>query len=73
MGRDPNRLCEFYEKMWFMHMQVPDLRFGQVMECFFEYCKTQESLPGDYIIKGIHGEFYACKPDVFAETYEEVK
>lgn len=47
MGRDPNRLCEFYEKMWFMHMQVPDLRFGQVMECFFEYCKTQENLPND--------------------------
>ena len=28
---------------------------------------------GDYIIMGIRGEFYACKPDIFAETYEEVK
>lgn len=28
--------------------------------------------PGDYIIKGIKGEFYSCKPDVFKETYEEV-
>ena len=27
---------------------------------------------GDYIIKGIKGEFYACKPDIFKETYEEV-
>ena len=27
---------------------------------------------GDYIIKGIHGEFYACKPDIFNQTYEEV-
>ena len=27
---------------------------------------------GDYIIKGIHGEFYPCKPDIFKETYEEV-
>lgn len=27
---------------------------------------------GDYIIKGVHGEFYPCKPDVFAKTYEEV-
>ena len=26
--------------------------------------------PGDYIIKGVHGEFYPCKPDVFEETYE---
>lgn len=28
---------------------------------------------GDYIIKGIHGEFYPCKPDIFKETYEEVQ
>ena len=28
---------------------------------------------GDYIIKGIHGEFYPCKPDIFEETYKLVK
>ena len=27
----------------------------------------------DYIIKGIRGEFYPCKPDIFKKTYEEVK
>lgn len=27
---------------------------------------------GDYIIKGISGEFYPCKPDIFEKTYEEV-
>ena len=27
---------------------------------------------GDYIIKGIAGEFYPCKPDIFKETYETV-
>ncbi len=27
---------------------------------------------GDYIIKGVAGEFYACKPDIFALTYENV-
>lgn len=26
--------------------------------------------PGDWIIKGVKGEFYPCKPDVFAQTYE---
>jgi hypothetical protein len=26
--------------------------------------------PGDYIIKGVQGEFYPCKPDIFATTYE---
>lgn len=25
--------------------------------------------PGDWIIKGVHGEFYPCKPGIFAETY----
>jgi len=25
---------------------------------------------GDYIIKGVKGEFYACKPDIFSMTYE---
>lgn len=28
---------------------------------------------GDYVIKGISGEFYPCKPDIFHKTYEEVK
>ena len=27
--------------------------------------------PGDMIIKGVNGEFYPCKPDIFAKTYEE--
>lgn len=27
---------------------------------------------GDYIIKGIKGEFYPCKPDIFELTYEQV-
>jgi hypothetical protein len=26
----------------------------------------------DYIIKGVAGEFYACKPEIFALTYENV-
>jgi hypothetical protein len=26
----------------------------------------------DYIIKGIKGEFYPCKPDIFQASYEEV-
>ena len=28
---------------------------------------------GDYIIRGVHGEFYPCKPDIFAKTYEVVE
>lgn len=29
--------------------------------------------PGDWIITGVHGENYPCKPDIFAETYEAVE
>lgn len=27
---------------------------------------------GDWIIKGVKGEFYPCKPDIFEQTYEAV-
>lgn len=29
--------------------------------------------PGDYIITGIKGEHYPCKPDIFEQTYEKVE
>jgi hypothetical protein len=28
---------------------------------------------GDWIIRGVNGEFYPCKPDIFAATYEKVE
>ena len=28
---------------------------------------------GDYIIKGVNGEFYPCKPDIFEKTHEIVE
>jgi hypothetical protein len=28
---------------------------------------------GDWIIKGVKGEFYPCKPDIFQQTYELVE
>lgn len=34
---------------------------------------VMEASIGDYIIKGINGEFYPCKPDIFKATYEKVK
>ncbi len=57
---------------------------GQGPECVCtgesDVLYTIETLEGpmhvatdDWIIKGIKGEFYPCKPDIFAETYEEVK
>lgn len=34
---------------------------------------TLSAAPGDWIIKGVQGEFYPCKPDIFAATYEPVE
>lgn len=31
---------------------------------------VMQASEGDYIIKGVQGEFYACKPDIFEQTYE---
>ncbi len=33
---------------------------------------TMRAEPGDWIITGINGERYPCKPDIFAKTYEPV-
>ena len=42
-----------------------------------EYIETLEGTmkadKGDYVITGIRGERYPCKPDIFKQTYEEVK
>jgi hypothetical protein len=32
---------------------------------------TMTASPGDWIIRGVQGEFYPCKPDIFDATYEE--
>ena len=33
---------------------------------------TMRAEPGDYIIRGVKGEFYPCKPDIFLATHEPV-
>lgn len=34
---------------------------------------TMAADEGDWIIRGVEGEFYPCKPDIFAKTYEEAE
>ena len=34
---------------------------------------TMTAQPGDWIIKGVRGEFYPCKPDIFQATYESAE
>ena len=43
---------------------------------FFHYIPTLEGdikvQKGDWIVQGVNGEFYPCKPDIFDKTYEPV-
>ena len=60
----PSWLCEAYKN---------GKIFKEGRELFIKTLEGNMKVSnGDYIIKGIQGEFYACKADIFHETYEEV-
>jgi len=57
---------------------LPQLISGEIgRSCNRLHIKTLKGIMtasiGDYIIKGVNGELYPCKPDIFKQTYEEVK
>jgi len=51
------------------------VKFRKKISGGYFYIKTPEGehivLDGDFIIKGIKGEFYPCKEDIFHLTYEK--
>ena len=56
---------------------VRDYCSGEFLEdgCFIEILTLEGTMTaneGDWIIKGVKGEFYPCKPDIFEATYEKV-
>ena len=78
--------CNVQEIADFMGVSVPELhtRVDTVLRADGDYRKnchiyidTLEGVMtanyGDYIIKGVKGEFYPCKPDILDETYEAVE
>lgn len=54
----------------------PDINIYEKTKGVEIYIQTPEGgmkiSEGDYIIKGIKGEYYPCKPDIFEESYERV-
>ena len=47
---------------------------GKVVELIIPTLEGEHiATENDYIIKGIAGEFYPCKPDIFEKTYDEVE
>lgn len=54
--------------VWFNRVGTPDVK------CCIETLEgTMEASVCDYIIRGIQGELYPCKPDIFEASYEPVK
>jgi hypothetical protein len=59
------------------------LSIRHFLECEHEILKDKiiiktlegdmEASPGDWVIKGVKGEFYPCKPDIFEATYERAE
>ena len=52
----------------------PDTQEITGMDLYINTLEGQMQVsPRDWIIKGVKGEFYPCKPDIFEATYEEVE
>lgn len=65
-GNNISEICKFTGRD-VAHLLVEEKLYIQTLE------GVHHAAVGDYIIKGVRGEFYPCKPDIFKETYEEVK
>jgi hypothetical protein len=66
---------------WFKFGDHPEVKAKIPFECEDSdnkgWVETLEGghivTPGDWIITGVHGEHYPCKPDIFEKTYEKVE
>ena len=59
------------EPGWFLNSEmVKDIQNEYCIICTLE--GDMRGNRGDYIIKGLRGELYPCKPDIFEKSYEKV-
>lgn len=65
---DPIWIVEAIKEGTVKVINYPD---GKVME-IHTLEGVMRTEPGDYVIRGVKGEIYPCKPDIFEETYEMV-
>jgi len=79
-----NEVCDFVPKPWFVRGVWVCNTSSDYSDCKKDtydriglLIHTLEgdhlAIEGDYIIKGVNGEFYPCKPDIFDMTYEVVE
>ena len=59
-GGDGNEFCQWCNNPMHIHGWIDTLEGGHIV------------CPGDWILTGIHGEYWAVKPDIFEESYYKV-
>lgn len=64
LGHNADEIFDFIGK--------DNMAWDNAQLCVFTLEGVYRSEVGEYIIKGIKGEFYPCKPDIFEMTYEAV-
>ena len=71
-GENVEELEDFTEdqdnEKWFREFD----EYGEQHLYIFTLEGSMKANIGDYIIKGVKGEFYPCKPDIFEMTYEDI-
>ena len=73
-GEDSIKLnCNMAQDRWEDYENICKDKGGIRLKTMESDNETQIASFGDYIIKGVEGEFYPCKPDIFEKTYEEIK
>ena len=76
MGEEPGENYVYLLGSESLYKETKGLLISSKFNGFEMWIKTLEGVMtatvGDYIIKGVNGEFYPCKPDIFEKTYEEV-
>lgn len=81
MARYKTKPCEIEAIQWTGKNIIELLDWGQgkilwndVDDLFIDTLEGRmKASINDYIIKGLRGEFYPCKPDVFEKKYEKIK
>lgn len=76
-GLDMNSASHAVIAGWMLSHGFADFRVAGSKSPFGLDIHTLEGVmhaaPGDWIIRGVRGEFYPCRSDIFAETYEAVE
>lgn len=56
-----------------MYYIIPRTKLSDTPELYIKTLEGNHHVSiGDYVIQGVNGELYPCKPDIFEKTYEEV-